>query len=154
MPLRYLLAFRSNMVYLSLACISASVGISVFHSSNDFSVSPFFANATLNVSTTLSTARSRCRCRYFWGADMRQGIFLHRESVQRFLEAKSNTITHHRRPPLKGFVILNGPNMVVVVGAATGPPSGLEDVGGPVLDCPKKRGSVAAPSPVTASPIC
>lgn len=78
MPLRYLLAFRSNMVYLSLGSIWASVGISAFHRSNDLSVSPFLASALLSVSTTLSTARNRLRCRNFCVGERRQGIFLRR----------------------------------------------------------------------------
>ena len=76
MPLRYLLALRSNMVYLSLGSIWASVGISVFHRSSDFNVSPRFANALATVATTWSTACNRFRCRNFWVGERRHGIFL------------------------------------------------------------------------------
>ena len=72
------------MVYLSLGSISCSVGISAFHRSSCFRVSPFFASAAFTVATTSSTARSRFRCLYFWGCDSLQGIFLQRNqsSVQ------------------------------------------------------------------------
>ena len=64
------------MVYLSRGSISASVGISAFHRSNDLRVSPFLANAVLSVSTTWSTARNRFRWRAFWVGERRHGIFL------------------------------------------------------------------------------
>lgn len=118
MPLRYLFAFRSNMVYLSRGSICASVGISAFHRSNDLSVSPFFASALESVSTTWSTARNRFRCRYFWVGERRQGIFLF-ASQRSHPGAESELAigTDQRRPPLREFVILKGPNMFVAVGA-------------------------------------
>jgi hypothetical protein len=95
MPLRYLFSFLSNMVYLSRASISASVGMADFHSSTAATVVPCRASAASTVATTVSTARRRSRCRLFWNLDSRHGIF-------------------HSRPPERGFVTRKGPNIVVV----------------------------------------
>jgi hypothetical protein len=116
MPLRYLFAFRSNMVYLSRGIISASVGISAFQRSNDLSVSPFLAKAVASVSTTESTARNRLRCRSFWDGERRHGIFLRRASASTSTDGSKRSGTHHSRPPLRGFVTLNIPNMVIAGG--------------------------------------
>ena len=75
-PFRYLFSFRSNIVYLSLGTISPSLGISSFHRSTAFVVSPFLASALSTVAMTASTARRRLRWRAFWGEERRQGIFL------------------------------------------------------------------------------
>lgn len=77
MPFRYFFAFRSKMVYLSLGNISSSLGISLYHRSTAFALSPpFLFRAELTVSTTLSTSLNRFRCRAFCGLDNRHGIFL------------------------------------------------------------------------------
>jgi hypothetical protein len=76
MPFLYRFSLRSNMVYLSLGSISASVGIDSFHVSSDRNVSPFLASALSSVSITASTARRRLRWRAFWNRDSRQGVFL------------------------------------------------------------------------------
>lgn len=95
-PLRYRLALRSNMVYLSLGRISSSRGISSSQRARAGSACPRRASAPPTVSTTASTARIRSRCRRFWNLDMRHGVF-------------------HRSPLLSGFVRRKGPNIVCFV---------------------------------------
>jgi hypothetical protein len=101
------------MVYLSRGIIWASVGISAVHRSSDLSVSPFFANALATVATTWSTAFNRLRCRNFWVGERRHGIFLRRVSggVLDCGDGMGFGGAHHSRPPLRGFVIRNGPNI-------------------------------------------
>jgi hypothetical protein len=142
------------MVYLSRGIISASVGISDFQRSSDLSVSPFLARAVASVSTTESTARNRLRCRSFWDGERRHGIFLRRASASTSTDCPKCSGTHHRRPPLRGFVTLNIPNMVIAGGRlAIGPPGGLKDRGdGSLSGCPKKRGSRRSAKPVTPGP--
>lgn len=65
------------MVYLSLGNISSSRGISPYHRSRVLVVCPFRCKAASRVSTTRSTERKRLRCRAFWGAEMRHGVFLY-----------------------------------------------------------------------------
>lgn len=60
-PFLYLLAFLSKIVYLSLANISGSVGISSFQSSTAFVEVPFFFRALSTVATIASTRRRRKR---------------------------------------------------------------------------------------------
>ena len=65
------------MLYLSFGSISSSRGISLYHRSIALAViPPFFWSAALTVSTTRSTSLNRFRCRRFWGAESRHGIFL------------------------------------------------------------------------------
>src|SRR4051794_7967015 len=118
MPLRYFFSFLSKMVYLSLGSISASVGISACHLSTAFKVSPFFAKAFATVSTTLSTARNRCRCLYFWWGERRHGIFLQSKmSVNYDILNNPPVLAYQRRPPPRELVVLNAPNMLTYRGA-------------------------------------
>lgn len=64
-PFLYFFSFRSKMVYLSLGNISSSRGISAYHLSIAFALIPWFFNAVLRVSTTLSTNFNLFRCRAF-----------------------------------------------------------------------------------------
>ena len=82
-PFLYFFSFRSKIVYLSLGRISASVGISAFHRSRSLTVVPCFLSAVSIVAMTLSTMRRRLRCRAFWGAERRHGIFLHSKTVRK-----------------------------------------------------------------------
>lgn len=105
------------MVYLSLGNISSSRGISPYHRSRARVVCPFRCKAASRVSTTRSTERKRLRCRAFWGAEMRHGVFLcpghvqlvvcfsHHLSSQGTIAGQEST--YQRRPEKRGDEGLN-----------------------------------------------